>query len=174
MKAFKSLMTLVVLSQMGSAWAAPAPYIANPMICTGKIFGDTRNVHSSYFQLLMKLQTVYSVRRDRSKALTLEVSNAYYGPREKIDPAKVSFGEVWYMGPLAIEGDIVARPSLSGRGDDLKLKRVGTKRAGNRQIDQFLGVWTQPNSVGGNIGYQLSCEAVVTAQPTRVIDLTRK
>lgn len=174
MKSIRSMFVIGVLLSAMSALAEPAPYITDPMYCAGKIIGNSRHVHSDYSQILVKYSTFFSVRRDRSKALSLEVSNAYFGPTEKIDVTKASYGEVWYMAPLAIDGNLVFRTSLSGREDDLNLKVVGSRSTRNGRVDQLVGTWMLPNTPAGSYGYALKCEARVVSTPTRIIDLTRK
>ena len=148
-------------------------YTVDPMICKGKLIGDTTQVHTSYTKLLQKFESFQSTRRDGTLANSLEVSNSYASPGERLDVSTASWGEVWQMGPLSLKGKNVVRKDLSGRGDDLALTITGTKTVNGKRVDTLKGTWMNPNSVAGSYGYQLECQATVVKTPSRRDDCRR-
>jgi hypothetical protein len=166
-------LSVLVFASVSQAFAA-VPYFVEPMNCKGKIVGNTGQVHSSYFQIGMQLKSFLSRRADGKLASSLEVKNSYFGPHERVVFDPEHYSEQWFMGPLAREGKHVVRKNLSGRGDDLKLTVVETRVNGGLKRERLVGTYMNPNSVAGSYGYELQCVATVVAEPSTVVDNTRR
>lgn len=160
----KALFVIFALFVSVNAMAASQDFYVDPMYCVGQITGNTQSIHPSYFQIFMKLESVYSKRSDGSLAPTLIVSNDYGYKGQLFNPKTAKWGEVWYMGSLQQQGYSVFRKNLSGRNDDLSLKAV----SGVSSKLKLEGTYRL-----GSYGYNLQCSALVVAQPTRVIDRTK-
>jgi hypothetical protein len=170
----KTLFILMSLSLSVSAFAN-TPYYVEPMNCTGTIFGNTSQVHPSYYRTGMKFTSFYSVRKaDGSYADSLEVRIGYFKKSEPIvfDDQRLG-SSIWYTGPLYKTNSNVYRSSLGGRNDHLTLKVTSSRRTKKGVIQTLSGTYSIPNSVAGSYGYRLTCSAVVVPAPSRVIDNTR-
>ena len=170
----KNIALTLILTLASSAAFASSLYIVEPMNCTGQIYGDTSQVDPSYTQLALTINSARSMRKDGTLANSIEVNEEYFGPKEAVTFKHVAGTGGWYMGPLTIELDQVTRKNVSGRGDDLNLKVVGTYHKHGRSYDKLEGTWFQPDSVAGAYGYKLTCAAVVVEEASLVIDQTAK
>lgn len=150
--------------------AASSPiYKVEPMLCAGTIAKKPAGMNSDYEQILMKLVSFKSKRSDGVWVDSLEVSNAYFKRSETIDMDTDNFGEVWYMGPLSLKGKQVSRSNLSGRGDNLALKIVGT---GSK--DTLEGTYSLKGTVVGDYTYNMKCTANPVREPSRRDDNTKQ
>jgi hypothetical protein len=150
--------------------SAAENYLVEPMLCEGRIYGDTSRISPDYFQVLMKFTSFKSTRKEGGLADSLQVENAYFGPGETIIPEQADFMETWYMGPLKKSGARVYRSSLTGRGDDLELKVIST--SGSAEI--LEGNFENPHTVAGAHGYKLKCKSKVVETPSRIDDNTSR
>ena len=161
-----SLSALLALAALPAI--APDAYLVEPMLCQGRIFGDTSKVHPDYSQVLMKFTSFKSTRKDGSLADSLQIENAYFGPDETVQPESAQFVETWYTGPLKKKGGQVTRASLSGRSDRLELKVLAT----TGHTEKLEGEYVIPHGVTGPYGYRLDCTATVVENPSRVDNFT--
>lgn len=175
-KTVAGLLGLAACMNASSAVAArPSAYVVDPMICVGKIVGNPKGVHSSFFQVLIRMTSAYSMRRDGSKALSLEVTNSYYGPREKIDLNNFSIDEIGYTSSLYSDDLTVSKTDFFRNRESLELKIVSSKAAKNgARIDKLVGVWSRSSTAAGSVSYQLQCEARRTGSPSKIIDLRKR
>lgn len=167
-----AILTLILTLATSAAFASEL-YIVEPMNCRGEIYGNTDQVHPSYTQLALTLNSARSVRRDQTFADSLEVSEDYAGLGEEVVFNHKAGSGGWYMGPLIVEGKNVTRKNLSNRGDDLNLKIVSSRRKNGQRFDKLVGTWFQEGSVAGAHGYKLTCIAQVVREAELVIDMTK-
>jgi hypothetical protein len=163
-----SLSALLALATLPAI--ASDAYLVEPMLCQGRIFGDTSRVHPDYSQVLMRFISFKSTRKDGSLADSLQIENAYFGPEETVLLDSADFVETWYTGPLRKKGDQVNRSALSGHGDGLELKVSAT----NGNTEKLEGDYLIPHGVTGSYGYHLSCTATVVENPSRVDNFTAR
>ncbi len=167
-----SMVISLILGSVSQAFA-DTPYIVEPMICKGKIYGNTEQVHSSYAQILIKLNTFYSKRKDGSLALSLNVQNDYAYENTRMDAKTASWGESWFMGPMTRNGNKINPKELTPF-HKLSLKVIESKVLDDGRLFQVLnGILEIKNSPAGSYGYRLKCKAIVVKKPSGVMDLTK-
>lgn len=165
------LVSIIIMSPTHAL--ADTPYIVEPMICKGKIFGNTAQVHPSYAQIMMKFNNFYSTRKDGSLALSLNVQNDYAPEGYRMDEDNASWVESWFMGPITRDGNEINDKVLVSF-QTLKLKITQSRELEDGRKLQILdGLLLIKYGSVGNYGYRLKCKAIVVKQPSGVMDLTR-
>lgn len=169
----KNTVLSIALALTGSLAQAGSLYLVEPMKCIGTKVGGG-NVHPSFAQVAMTLTSFRSMRRDGSLANSLQVSNVYFNPAEK-----VVFGqpgqEEWFLSPLKLTDSEVSHLSLGSPNESLRLHIVsrGSEYLG-RRTDKLEGTWGRPGSVAGDYSYSLKCQAIVVAKASKILDYTNR
>jgi hypothetical protein len=161
-------LSLIALSLVlvSSAHAEAAKYIVESLVCVGKINQQPAGMHDDYVQMVLKVTSFRSMRKDGSLADSTETGIEYFNKNAKVNRYVTSFGEVFYSAPLYRFGNKVKNVD----GDlNLTITEGAEKTLGSMKL---VGTYGRKESVVGSYFYNLDCSANVVKKSTRIDDLT--